>query len=85
MIRAATAAALLLAAPWVRAEGPGGREVRARVGADPVALRHDPDESAPRRGADGAAIRWIDDDLPRALAEGRARQVPVVVEVWAPW
>jgi hypothetical protein len=27
----------------------------------------------------------IDDDYPRALAAARARGVPVVVDVWAPW
>jgi hypothetical protein len=37
--------------------------------------------AAPARAAPGA----IEDDYPRALAEARARQVPIVVDVWAPW
>lgn len=27
----------------------------------------------------------IEDDYPRALAEARARTVPMLVDVWAPW
>lgn len=27
----------------------------------------------------------IEDDYPRALAEARARNVPMLVDVWAPW
>ncbi|MEI7703134.1 MAG: hypothetical protein WCK73_00905 [Deltaproteobacteria bacterium] len=34
-------------------------------------------------GAAGPA--WISDDWPRALAEAKARQVPVFVDAWAPW
>ena len=30
-------------------------------------------------------IRWIADDWPRALAEGRKRDALVVVDAWAPW
>ncbi len=32
-----------------------------------------------------APIRFIDDDYPRALAEARARGVPLFVDAWAPW
>jgi hypothetical protein len=32
-----------------------------------------------------AAPAPIDDDYPRALAEARARSVPLLVDVWAPW
>jgi hypothetical protein len=28
---------------------------------------------------------WISDDWPKALAEARARQVPIFVDTWAPW
>jgi hypothetical protein len=38
--------------------------------------------SAPQRRE---ALSFIEDDYPRALAEARARQVPLFVEAWAPW
>ena len=28
---------------------------------------------------------WIDDDYTKAVAEGRARKVPIFIESWAPW
>ena len=31
------------------------------------------------------ALPFIHDDFPGAQAEARARDVPVFVEVWAPW
>jgi hypothetical protein len=34
-------------------------------------------------GAAGPA--WISDDWPKALAEAKARKVPVFVDAWAPW
>lgn len=34
-------------------------------------------------GAGPAAA--VQDDYPRALAEARARSVPLLVDVWAPW
>jgi hypothetical protein len=33
----------------------------------------------------GATLPYIEDDYPRALAEARARHVPIFVETWAPW
>lgn len=30
-------------------------------------------------------LPFVHDDYPRALAEARARQVPIVVDVWTPW
>jgi hypothetical protein len=33
--------------------------------------------------AEGPA--WISDDWPRAIAEAKARKVPVFVDAWAPW
>ncbi len=32
-----------------------------------------------------AGPRWISDDYPRALAEAKARKVPIFVDAWAPW
>jgi hypothetical protein len=31
------------------------------------------------------AVPFIDDDYTKALAEARARQVPIFIEAWAPW
>jgi hypothetical protein len=33
--------------------------------------------------ADGPG--WISDDWPKAIAEAKARKVPVFVDAWAPW
>ena len=35
--------------------------------------------------AAGAAVPFIADDYPRALAEARARHLPIFLEAWAPW
>jgi len=35
--------------------------------------------------APSAALPFIEDDYPRALAEARSRKVPLFVEIWAPW
>jgi hypothetical protein len=35
--------------------------------------------------AAGAVKGGIEDDYPRALALARERNVPVVIDVWAPW
>ena len=31
------------------------------------------------------AVPFIDDDYAKAVAEARARKVPLFVEAWAPW
>ncbi len=33
----------------------------------------------------GSPLAFLEDDYPRALAEARARGVPVFVDAWAPW
>jgi hypothetical protein len=30
-------------------------------------------------------LPWIEDDYPKALAEARAKNLPIFVENWAPW
>jgi len=30
-------------------------------------------------------LPWVDNDYGKALADAKARHVPVFVEVWAPW
>lgn len=37
------------------------------------------------KGAAHAVLPWIEDDLTRALAEAKARKLPIFVESWAPW
>jgi hypothetical protein len=32
-----------------------------------------------------SALPFIEDDYPRALAEARAKKLPIFVEAWAPW
>jgi hypothetical protein len=36
-------------------------------------------------GAARAASGTIEDDYPRALAEAKRLDVPILVDVWAPW
>lgn len=40
---------------------------------------------APARAALHQVLPWIDDDYTRAVAEAKARKVPIFVESWAPW
>ena len=35
--------------------------------------------------AGAAGPGWISDDWPKALAEAKARKVPIFVDAWAPW
>ena len=30
-------------------------------------------------------VPYLVDDYPKALAEARARQVPIFIDAWAPW
>ena len=40
---------------------------------------------APALFGAGAAVPFIEDDYPKALAQARARQLPIFLEAWAPW
>lgn len=31
------------------------------------------------------AVPFLEDDYPEALAQARARKVPIFIEAWAPW
>jgi len=46
-----------------------------------------PPPRAPARPAAApvAALPFVEDDYGRALADARARGVPLVVDAWAPW
>jgi ABC-type sugar transport system substrate-binding protein len=33
----------------------------------------------------GHVLPWIEDDLTRAMADAKARKLPLFVESWAPW
>jgi hypothetical protein len=39
--------------------------------------------SAPLTAA--PTLPFIEDDYPKALAEARARKLPLFIEAWAPW
>ncbi|MEO5619248.1 MAG: hypothetical protein ABIS67_15875 [Candidatus Eisenbacteria bacterium] len=41
--------------------------------------------SAARATAPKQVLPWIEDDLTRAVAEAKARKLPIFVESWAPW
>lgn len=32
-----------------------------------------------------SVLPWIDDDYDRALAQARAKKLPIFAEAWAPW
>lgn len=47
-----------------------------------------PPRAGVTKGATIAAspvLPWIEDDLPRAMAEAKTRKLPIFVESWAPW
>ena len=35
--------------------------------------------------ASRAVLPWVEDDYSKALAQARAKNVPIFVEAWAPW
>jgi tetratricopeptide (TPR) repeat protein len=41
--------------------------------------------AAPTPAGASGAIAFIEDDYPRALAEAKAKGVPIFVDAWAPW
>jgi len=41
--------------------------------------------TGPAAGPAAKVLPWVEDDYPRALAQARARSVPLFVEAWAPW
>lgn len=54
----------------------------AATGAAPVK----PTASAPSAATAGhPVLPWIDDDYSKALAQARARKLPLFIESWAPW
>src|SRR5262245_35924716 len=63
--------------------GASARPVEPSRKAEAVAQAGDPCAKAHQEGA--MAMPWIADDLPAALACAAQRDVPVVVDLWAPW
>jgi tetratricopeptide (TPR) repeat protein len=51
----------------------------------PIAAAASASASATATGAEAGAIAFVENDYPRALAEARARHVPLFVDAWAPW
>ena len=66
-------ATLLLAASGTLSAAPAGKRAPAR-GA-----------SASRAATKPSVLPFIADDYTRAVAEARARKVPLFIEAWAPW
>ncbi len=53
-----------------------------------AACRSGPDASRAKAPADASpamVMEFISDDYAAALAEARARHVPLFIEAWAPW
>lgn len=42
-----------------------------------------PPSPAPPKAA--AVLPWVEDDVAKALADGKAKKLPIFVEAWAPW
>ena len=51
----------------------------------PAAPRAIVAKGANRPSTADPVLPWIDDDLTRAMAEAKARKLPIFVESWAPW
>lgn len=69
MIALTAAVALALAAPAPAAKAPARPAARTQARAAPA-----------EKG-----LPFVADDYQKALAQARARNVPLVVDVWAPW
>ncbi len=41
--------------------------------------------ATPATPAEKPVLPWVEDDYAKALAEARARKVPIFAEAWAPW
>lgn len=50
-----------------------------------MAQTRPPRDAAEPPAAGGGAIRFVENDYPRALAEARSRKLPLFVDAWAPW
>ena len=44
-----------------------------------------PPAAAAEAVAEGGSLPFVEDDYATALAEARARRVPIFVDAWAPW
>ena len=42
-------------------------------------------DAAKKPAAEREVLHFIEDDYAKALAEARARQLPLFIEAWAPW
>lgn len=69
----AAALALLLAGPVLAAPRPAPAAAPAKA------------KAAPARAPAPKSLPFVEDDYAVALAQARARNVPLVVDVWAPW
>ncbi|MEQ1508632.1 MAG: hypothetical protein ABMB14_40750 [Myxococcota bacterium] len=78
---------------WIAAVPRAGAQVPAdavtsTTAAEPPAVTGPPpitEAAAPTDGVAAAGLPFIEDDLPRAIAEAKARRLPIFVDAWAPW
>lgn len=44
-----------------------------------------PPSDSPADSRPSTGLSFVEDDYPRALADAKARHVPIFVDAWAPW
>jgi len=85
-LRLSTALSLslgLLAAPAAgAAEKPAAKKVAP---AKPATAQKATKTKAKARKAEAPHLPFVEGDYEKALADAKARNVPLVVDVWAPW
>jgi hypothetical protein len=57
----------------------------ALCAAAPMSAQAAPSAKSGARPGLPSVLPFVEDNYPRALADARARHVPLVVEAWAPW
>lgn len=55
------------------------------LGASAAEAAKAPSKPKPAAHAAKPAVPFLEDAYTKALAEARARQVPIFIEAWAPW
>ncbi len=56
----------------------------AAAPASAAAAKRSPAHAAHKAPAHGV-LPWVEDDYAKALSAAKAKDVPIFVEIWAPW